>query len=67
MHFCPDCGSACYCNGDLDDCPVYTEVWAYENCQHSQLEADECKGNPEASFDSGDDYDPFDDDDWEQE
>lgn len=20
MHCCPDCGQACYCNGDIDDC-----------------------------------------------
>lgn len=20
MHECPDCGQACYCGGDIDDC-----------------------------------------------
>lgn len=22
MHTCPDCGRACYCNGDIDDIEV---------------------------------------------
>lgn len=22
MHSCPDCGQACYCNGDIDDCEL---------------------------------------------
>lgn len=22
MHTCPDCGQACYCNGDIDDCCI---------------------------------------------
>ncbi len=29
MHTCPDCGQACYCNGDIDD---------HEN----ELEAENC-------------------------
>jgi hypothetical protein len=34
MHECPECGQACYCSGDLDDCQVFTEEWVYDNCQH---------------------------------
>lgn len=22
MHACPECGQACYCNGDIDDCEL---------------------------------------------
>lgn len=22
MHTCPDCGQACYCEGDIDDCEL---------------------------------------------
>ena len=22
MHYCPECGQACYCGGDLDDCEM---------------------------------------------
>ena len=32
MHSCPECGQACYCGGDIDDCPVDTE--AEDNCEH---------------------------------
>ena len=35
MHECPRCGQACYCSGDIDDCPVYTEEWVAENCNCS--------------------------------
>lgn len=45
MHECPECGQACYCSGDWDDCPVYTEEWAYMNCIHPQTP--ECDGNRE--------------------
>ncbi len=30
MHTCPDCGQACYCNGDIDD----HETGEDDNCQH---------------------------------
>ncbi len=33
MHSCPECGSACYCGGDVDDCEVGDEE-AEENCTH---------------------------------
>ena len=32
MHSCPDCGQACYCHGDIDDCEVETEEYASEHC-----------------------------------
>jgi hypothetical protein len=25
MHTCPECGQACYCSGDIDDCPVFAD------------------------------------------
>lgn len=41
MHSCPECGSACYCNGDIDD--IELEGGA-ESCVHftkcEQEEAD---------------------------
>jgi len=30
-HECPDCGQACYCNGDIDDC-FFDE--GAEKCTH---------------------------------
>ena len=33
MHECPTCGQACYCSGDIDDCPVMTDEWVYMNCE----------------------------------
>lgn len=32
MHSCPECGQACYCHGDIDDCVVETEEHVFENC-----------------------------------
>lgn len=32
MHNCVTCDGACYCHGDIDDCQVETEEYAYENC-----------------------------------
>lgn len=36
MHECPECGLACYCNGDIDDCQ-FEEIprqgcWHYMRC-----------------------------------
>lgn len=31
MHTCPECGSACYCGGDIDDIDTGDEE-AEENC-----------------------------------
>lgn len=33
MHECPECGQACYCNGDIDDCSVMSSGWVYQNCE----------------------------------
>ena len=32
MHYCAECGQACYCHGDIDDCVVETEEYSYEHC-----------------------------------
>jgi hypothetical protein len=31
MHTCPDCGQACYCNGDIDDHENENEA---DSCVH---------------------------------
>ena len=31
MHSCPECGQACYCHGDIDDCEIESEA---EFCVH---------------------------------
>jgi hypothetical protein len=42
MHECPECGQFCYCSGDIDDCPVMSNEWVYENCQcECQFEDDD--------------------------
>jgi len=33
MHDCYRCGQACDCHGDIDDCMVETEEYAYMNCK----------------------------------
>lgn len=33
MHDCMNCGCACYCHGDLDDCVVETPEYSYANCE----------------------------------
>jgi hypothetical protein len=37
MHSCPDCGQACYCNGDIDDIDAGDKE-AAENCIHCLFE-----------------------------
>jgi hypothetical protein len=32
-HSCPDCGQACYCGGDLDDC-LFDDTVAADLCTH---------------------------------
>lgn len=32
MHECPECGQACYCHGDIDDCVVETEAYSAAHC-----------------------------------
>jgi hypothetical protein len=34
MHSCPDCGQACYCHGDIDDCEVETVAYSSARCTH---------------------------------
>ena len=41
-HTCPDCGQDCYCHGDIDDCPVEDENYAYEHC----VGCGDCGGGP---------------------
>lgn len=36
-HSCPDCGSTCYCRGDIDDCLLDFEHDII-NCIHCPLE-----------------------------
>lgn len=36
-HTCPDCGQACYCNGDIDDILLETEE-DQEACTHCSEE-----------------------------
>lgn len=33
MHHCPDCGQACYCHGDIDDCEVETVAYSSLHCR----------------------------------
>ena len=40
MHDCSICGCACYCHGDIDDCQVETEEYAYMNCEGCGCEED---------------------------
>ena len=32
MHYCPECGQACDCHGDIDDAVVETEEYVFEHC-----------------------------------
>jgi hypothetical protein len=58
MHTCPECGQACYCHGDIDDCEVETEEYAAAHCTH-YLTAD-CIG--EMDDDEGQDFSGIGDD-----
>ena len=40
MHDCSLCGCACYCHGDIDDCPVEDPAYAYEHCEGCGCEED---------------------------
>jgi hypothetical protein len=35
MHVCPNCGQACYCGGDIDDCQTAVKP---ESCAHECIE-----------------------------
>jgi hypothetical protein len=41
MHDCSICGQACYCHGDIDDCQVETEEYAYMHCNGCGCHEDE--------------------------
>jgi hypothetical protein len=42
MHTCPNCGQACYCGGDVDDCPsVFDPGGCHHDCQEESDEFDE--------------------------
>ncbi len=43
MHSCPECGQACYCNGDFED---HENEAAEEDCVH------ECEPNYEDIYES---------------
>jgi hypothetical protein len=45
MHYCPECGQACYCSGDLDDCEVRLQSWVDRYCAH------ECEGFEDDEWD----------------
>lgn len=48
MHDCFQCGCACYCHGDIDDCQVETEEFAYANCDGCGCAEDEGLEDPTA-------------------
>lgn len=50
MHECPECGQACHCCGDIDDCVVKTTQWVFAHCTCCEDADDEC------DFDEDDDY-----------
>ncbi len=41
MHTCPDCGQACYCGGDVDDCPSEEPDFCAHSCDGDGLPGDE--------------------------
>ena len=57
MHDCIQCGCACYCHGDIDDCVV--ETWQYSAAHCTGCG---CHEDPDAFDDDDDDED----DDGEQ-
>lgn len=59
-HSCPDCGSICYCGGDIDDINFGDDCDAADLCTHCTCKVchhmlDHCQCDPP-------DYDDFDDD-----
>jgi hypothetical protein len=47
VHSCPGCGQACYCNGDVDDCPV--DPSAADDCLHCDPFDDEHEEEPDGA------------------
>jgi hypothetical protein len=55
MHDCFQCGCACYCHGDIDDCQVETAEYADEHCVGCGCPSeDELDYEDEAEFDCAD-------------
>jgi hypothetical protein len=49
-HSCPDCGSVCYCGGDIDDC-LFDDEDAINACLHcfgEDTREDDCEDFEEA-------------------
>ena len=57
MHECPECGQACYCHGDIDDCTVETEEYSSMMCE-CPYSPDGCGGDDNYE---DDDYYPVED------
>ena len=47
MHSCPECGQACYCHGDIDDCVVETEEYSSAHCTHPESRDCPCRAERE--------------------
>ena len=52
MHTCPDCGQACTCNGDIEDCDFGDE--------QAEIDCECCLGAPFVEDEDFSDYVPFD-------
>jgi len=53
MHYCPECGQACYCHGDIDDCVVETEKYSAARCTHPRT--GDCDARDDDFWDPRDD------------
>jgi hypothetical protein len=62
VHYCPECGQACYCGGDIDDCPVYADAdgpaWCTcpsreDGCNRDNEPDDDYDGEPDCEPDAG--------------
>lgn len=63
MHDCSNCGCACYCHGDIDDCPVETIEYAYMHCTGCGCHDEDVDG----FFDDDRDDGPYDSGPYESE
>lgn len=54
MHRCPECGQACYCGGDIDDCQ-FDGTAEEARCGHCPDEWDEGEWHDEDERDYTDD------------
>lgn len=53
MHECPECGQACYCNGDIDDIQCDWEAANCTHCPAGGLDDDDEFEDPEACSECG--------------